>query len=153
MTQQEQGKQLACHHWFEERGSVHVCVKCGADTDNATHAQGWNDQQRHLQVAQTILEQLGGKRFIAMTGAKDFVALNDWQGKPTRGGLQFSLPNNFAKDGINKIRVTLTTMDDYLVEPFKIRGAKVQAFPIRTEVYGDNLQAVISKITGLDTYL
>lgn len=29
------------------------------------------------QIATTILQQLGGKRFVVMTGAKDFIAIDN----------------------------------------------------------------------------
>lgn len=54
-------------------------------------------------VAQTILSQLGGKRFIAMTGADKLGAGPDY--------LQFKLPMNITKGGINKIKITLDWTD------------------------------------------
>lgn len=69
-----------------------------------------------MNVAQTILTQLGGNRFAAMTGAKQFVAVTDY--------LQFKLPANFAKGGINCVKVTLTAADLYDVEFMKVRHAR-----------------------------
>ena len=66
----------------------------------------------NMVVANTILEQLGGRRFVAMTGARNFTAIDD-----QRGALSFKVPR--AKDGINAIKVTLTAMDDYTVEAFR----------------------------------
>lgn len=40
-------------------------------------------------IAETILSQLGGRRFIAFTGAKEFVAIES--------GLMFRLPARLAK--------------------------------------------------------
>ena len=97
-------------------------------------------------VAQTILSQLGGRKFIAMTGAKSFVGGSDM--------LMFALPARFAKDGINKVRITLTPADEYKVEFMKIIGTK----PVKTiaevdGVYADNLQRIFTSHTGLDTRL
>src|SRR4051794_13969515 len=66
-----------------------------------------------LRVAETILEQLGSRRFLAMTGAKSLVA----------GGrtLTFALPRGVARSGINKVRVTLDTSDTYTVEFCRMR--------------------------------
>jgi hypothetical protein len=51
------------------------------------------------EVAETILEQLGGKRFIVMTGAKHFAADGN--------ALRFRLPSNFAKSGINAVTISI----------------------------------------------
>lgn len=98
-----------------------------------------------LTVSQTILEQLGGGRFIAMTGAKQFI------GSATT--LSFRVPK--AKDGITGVRITLTPMDLYDVEFLRLRGvvaepdvvAKVQG------AYAEDLRRVFTAHTGLDTTL
>lgn len=97
-------------------------------------------------IPQTILQQLGGRRFIAMTGARDLVAGRTW--------LAFKLPSYFAKDGINAVRVTLDEgMDLYTLELSRIRGVKVT--PVRTlyNLYWDALPAVFTRETGLHTSL
>ena len=81
-----------------------------------------------MSVATTILEQLGGRRFAAMTGAKHFMSVE--------GGLQFGLPARFARNGYNKVSVTLRA-DDTAVEG----------------VYCDQLQDVFRRETGLETTL
>lgn len=95
-------------------------------------------------VGQTILQQLGGSRFAAMTGAKDFVGGDN--------ALSFRLPGN-SKDGANRVRVTLTAMDDYIVETFAVRGSKVTPKSYREGVYADTLRPVFESITGLVTSL
>lgn len=57
------------------------------------------------EVAETILKQLGGDRFIAMTGARNFLADGN--------ALRFRLPSNFAKRRINAVRFTLNGTDTY----------------------------------------
>lgn len=59
-----------------------------------------------MTVARTILDQLGGSRFVAMTGARDFVSSAD--------SLSFRLPR-IADNGANKVTVTLTAGDEYRV--------------------------------------
>lgn len=94
-----------------------------------------------LQVAETICAQLGGRRFAVMTGAKNFVGYAK--------SLQFSLPNNFAKDGINKVCVTLEPCNTYKVEFFKIRGTTLKLIAECDGVYCDMLQDIFESKTGL----
>lgn len=98
-----------------------------------------------LSVAETILHQLGGRRFIAMTGAKNFVTSPD--------SLFFALPANFAKHGINKVRITLNCRDLYDIEFAKMRGLKYTVIATLSDVYAENLRDVFTDATGLDTHL
>src|ERR1044071_3829856 len=94
-----------------------------------------------MQIAKTILEQIGGSKFIAMTGAKDFV-----------GGdrmLMFRLPAKFAKDGINKVRIVLAENDTYTVSFFKLRGMDCKVIAERDNVYFDAMPVVFEQVTGL----
>ena len=78
----------------------------------------------NLIIAQTILAQLGGRRFIAMTGARNFICGENY--------LMFSLPKGFAKDGINKIRITLDWTDTYIFEALKdFPGPELPSHPGR----------------------
>lgn len=61
-----------------------------------------------ITVSKTILEQLGGRRFIAMTGARDLIGGTNY--------LMFRLPRGLAKNGINKVKITLDWTDTYVVE-------------------------------------
>jgi hypothetical protein len=94
-----------------------------------------------MTVAQEILKQLGGNRFVAMTGAKNFVASHD--------ALTFRLPSNFAAKGINIVRVTLDANDTYTVQFYKARGVDVAEIEKCTDVYFDFLQELFSDRTGL----
>lgn len=100
-----------------------------------------------LDVAKTILAQLGGPRFMAMTGAKNML------GSETDGTLQFRLPARLAKDGITAVRVKLEPTDTYTVTFFKVRGAKVATVAEVENVYCDTLRAVFEDKTGLVTSL
>jgi hypothetical protein len=100
----------------------------------------------NIQVAQTILRQLGGNRFIAMTGARAIVATGD--------GLKFSIPMR-TKNRSNLVIVKLTPMDDYIVRFERC----VQPWTTSTliseheMVYTDNLRDVFESETGLATSL
>ncbi|HAS6073671.1 hypothetical protein ACXHQB_23615 [Vibrio parahaemolyticus] len=100
-------------------------------------------------IAKTILSQLGGGRFISMTGAKNMVAIEN--------GLQFDLPRtlHYVKDGINKIQVILDPSDTYTVRGLKWMPRKYEFKELASQsgVYGDSLEAVFTDITGLDTHL
>lgn len=102
-----------------------------------------------MQIAQTILNQLGGSRFIAMTGAKNLLAIKD--------GLQFHLPARLAKDGINCVRILLEPTDTYKVEFGRIANVqRVPTYKVKTTtemVYADKLAATFSQATGLATSL
>ncbi len=98
-----------------------------------------------MSVAQTILEQLGGGRFVAMTGAKNFV-----------GGerhLRFKLPANFARDGINLIEINLTAADLYDVSYYQTRGLNVRKIAADDGLYYDQLRVSFKARTGLDVSL
>lgn len=99
----------------------------------------------NLQVAETIRDQLGGRRFDVMTGAKLHIGGANY--------LTFRLPSNFARNGINCVRITLNALDLYDVEFLKVRGVKVAEVATECNVYGDNLRAVFTAATGLDTSL
>ena len=99
------------------------------------------------EVALTILNQLGGKRFIMMTGAKDFIADGD--------DLVFKIGRNESK--ANKVRIHLTGADLYDMtftrETFSTKTLEWK----KTEKaksegnYCDMLQTQFEKITGLYT--
>lgn len=102
-----------------------------------------------MNVAQTILEQLGGNRFIAMTGAKLFINLND---PGTRGGLQFNIGRG-ATNGANRVVITLNAADLYDVRFYSVRALKFKPLQSFSGVYADKLRAVFTQATGLETSL
>lgn len=100
-----------------------------------------------LRVAETILTQLGGGKFVAMTGARAFAGSAD--------SLTFKLPK--SPSGIRGVRVTLTPDDLYTVTFYKWTG-RVGAsdfVPVleREGVYADQLRDVFTAATGLYTSL
>lgn len=96
-------------------------------------------------VAAAILDQLGARRFLAMTGARELVA--------TAKGLQFRLPANFAKDGVNMIRVELEDSDTYTVTAGRFARLEFKEKAREELIYCDMLQAAFTRLTGLDTHL
>ena len=101
----------------------------------------------NLDVAKTILEQLGGGRFIAMTGARDFLG--------DANSLKFRLPK--AKDGINCVQITLEPSDTYTVKFMRIGDRRtmyrVTEKSVHEDIYFDQLQELFTRQTGLYTHL
>jgi hypothetical protein len=95
--------------------------------------------------AEEVLQQLGGNKFIAMTGAKSFVK------NASKRALSFRVPR--AKNGINFVRILLTGSDLYTLEFYKARGADIKLVSKKEGVYNDRLQSVFTKETGLYTSL
>ena len=96
-------------------------------------------------AAEAILEQLGGRAFIAMTGARDLV------GGERR--LTFRLPRGFARDQINRVEIVLDGSDTYSVK-FTKWNARVLCGRIIREAYGvydERLAALFREATGLET--
>lgn len=98
-----------------------------------------------MKTAQTILDQLGGNRFIVMTGAKQLVDHGN--------ALSFRLKSNFAKNGINSVKITLTPADLYDVEFGKIARDKYKEVATVDGIYWDQLAEVFEAETGLYTSL
>lgn len=99
-----------------------------------------------MQVANTILQQLGGRRFIAMTGAKNLIGGNDM--------LAFKL--GFAAHqarGVSHVRITLLPSDLYKMEFLNIRGTNIKTVKVVEGVYCDQLQGIFTETTGLYTRL
>jgi hypothetical protein len=94
-------------------------------------------------VAQTILRQLGGNRFIAMTGAKNLLA--------TDTGFQCKIGSG-ATDGITHLRVDLVN-DLYTMTFLKVRGTSIKTIATIEMVYADNLRDVFTDKTGMYTSL
>lgn len=96
-------------------------------------------------VAQTILEQIGGRKFLAMTGAKNCMADGNT--------LRFHLPRGFAKNGINLVSITLDPSDTYTMTFSKYRALKVTPVATVPGVYADNLRTNFTYHTGLEVTL
>ena len=95
------------------------------------------------EIAQTILQQLGGNKFIAMTGAKNLGFTNK--------GLQMKIGRN-AK-GVTHVIIELTSMDLYDIEFVKVRAMKRTTIKKLKGIYADQLGKIFKKYTGLNIRL
>ena len=109
----------------------------------------------NVQKATTIINQLGGNRFTAMTGSKNFLALEN--------GVRMDLTRNSS--GANKLEITLDGLDLYNMrfykytpgrlnkKTFAFTDDKVTEIMDYTGIYADQLQDLFTATTGLDTSL
>lgn len=103
------------------------------------------DASEKKRIAETILMQLGGNRFIVMTGAKSFSIPSQYL------GLSFRIPRS---NGINIVEVELdTARDTYNVRFSYAHGSKVTVKNIASDVYFDQLQELFTENTKLYTSL
>ena len=93
------------------------------------------------QIAATILQQLGGRLFIMMTGAKNLL--------DSGRGLQFKVGEN-AK-GITHVRIDLDPSDTYSLKFYRItkRGLNVEIKAEMEMIYADQLKDFFEQETGL----
>lgn len=108
-----------------------------------------------MTIADTILEQLGGNRFLTMTGANHLLSDGNT--------LRMNLPKNASK--ANRLWVTLDPDDTYTMNFFKFTAGKLNKKDFswtndkRVEikeikgVYCDMLQNIFTSVTGMRTYL
>lgn len=96
-----------------------------------------------MQVAQQILKQLGGKKFLAMTGAKNLMS--------TENGLRMNLPKN--QSGATVLSIELNSLDLYEMTFLKVRNYQPIEVKKTTGLYFDMLQPEFTKTTGFNTNL
>lgn len=96
--------------------------------------------------ANTTIQQLGGHRFIAMTGSKNFVF------DRKNSTLTFQIGRG-AKNGVNYVKVRLNGLDLYDLEFYRSRGTKLKIVSSVENVYFDQLQTVFTENTGFYTHL
>ena len=113
---------------------------------------------RNHEIATEILRQLGGNRFIAFTGAKEFVEIDN--------GLRFKIGRNKSKT--NRIEIHLNGSDLYDMEFIAYRPYSVKVdhkkMEVRTieekretvrkfeDIFFDQLQELFTEVTGLYTH-
>lgn len=104
-----------------------------------------NTKEERLEVVNTILQQLGGNRFIVMTGAKQFVAIEL--------GLMLTLPARLAKLGINKVRVELDASNTYTMTTLKVNARRDTAIEVQREmlIHCYRLEATFEGMTDVYT--
>ena len=104
-----------------------------------------------LIVAKTILAQLGGNRFITMTGANSFAG--------DENSLSFKLPSRMTRDHIRGVRIVLNSLDLYDVTYYKFAGSfkrgnyRVVTVASSEGLYADMLCDDFTAKTGLEVSL
>lgn len=99
-----------------------------------------------MNIATEILNQLGGTKFIIMTGSK-----NLQYSKDDPYYLSMQLARN--KSGAKYLTIRLNTLDLYDMTFMKIKDNKLVNVAQHTGIYHDMLQSIFTKVTGLDTHL
>lgn len=100
-------------------------------------------------IAQTILQQIGGKRFVVMTGSKKFLDMGN--------GLRMNLSRN--KTQANRLEICLDretdtyTMRFYKQSMTKHFEVKIKEIASCDTVYCDMLEEMFTSVTGLYTRL
>ena len=100
------------------------------------------DEFMNKQMAGETLKQLGGRRFIAMTGAKNMAVGTD--------GMVMKIGRN--SKGVNYVRIDLKG-DLYTMEFIRMRSGKETVLKKVKGVYNDQLQDMFTKYTGMYTSL
>jgi hypothetical protein len=95
--------------------------------------------------AEEVLRQLGGRRFIAMTGANSFVKDKE------KRSIVFKIPK--GGNGINYVKITLNGSDTYDIEFIKMRSGNMTIVNTANDIYAEQLQEVFTENTGLYTHL
>ena len=111
----------------------------------------WNKERnnkklktKNMKVAETILQQLGGNKFIAMTGSKNFIAGDYF--------LRMNLTKNKAK--AKWLKITLNGKDLYDMDFFTAdKDFNLTSKAKFEDVYFDELCFYFTKATGLFTRL
>ena len=96
-----------------------------------------------MEVGREILRQLGGARFVAMTGAKNFLY--------TDNSISFRIGKNAKR--VNYVKIELTHRDDYTMTFGNIRGLNYTVKAERDVIFADSLRAVFEAETGMATRL
>ena len=96
-------------------------------------------QRRMNMIAKTILEQIGGRRFAAMTGSKDFIDMGN--------GLRMSLARNIYDAGADlyNMRFYRRTFSKKTFE------CKTKDIETHEGIYCDMLEEMFTMVTGLYT--
>ena len=100
------------------------------------------------QVAKIILQQIGGSRFLTMTGSRDLINLGN--------GLRMSLSRN--KTSANRLEIIYDEGADLYNLRFYRQSFSKKTFEVKTKdikkidgVYCDMLEDIFTDVTGLYT--
>lgn len=92
-----------------------------------------------MTVAKTILEQLGGRQFILLTGSKNFLGDDN--------SLTFAIGRN--DKAVTHCKITLDPSDTYTVTFMRIRKFQVTTISTHSDIYFDGLKDLFERETGL----
>ena len=99
---------------------------------------GQVDRERDIEIAKTILMQLGGSNRLQMfTGAYNFVAVPY--------GVSFRIKNR----SVNYVKIVLNAMDTYDIEFGRISGVNYKIVKELSGIYNDQLVEVFTRYTGM----
>jgi hypothetical protein len=96
-----------------------------------------------MTVAKEILSQLGGNKFIVMTGAKNLAG--------SENSLSFKIGRN--KSSANWVEIKLNGKDLYDITFSQARGANFKVLKVYNDIYNDMLQEIFTDFTGMNTHL
>jgi len=109
--------------------------------DNPHMAESVNERMDKRQAGE-MLKQLGGRKFIMMTGAKNFAV--------GPKGASFKIGRN--SKNVNFVRIDLKN-DLYDMEFIQMRAGKLKVKSKVKQIYADQLQQMFTKHTGMYTSL
>jgi len=93
-------------------------------------------------IAKEILNQLGGNKFIVMTGSKNFID----------GGNYLSMKLSRNSANAQYLVITIEWSDTYKMEFFSLNKNYERIMKAEfSGVYNDQLQQIFTKVTGLYT--
>ena len=102
-------------------------------------------KEEQRENAAVILRQLGGRKFIAMTGAKHL-------GSDELGGLSFKIGRNAGN--ITHVKISINYgLDLYKIEFLKIRSCKIKVAKEYEGVYAESLAEILTSVTALNRIL
>ena len=106
------------------------------------------------QVAATILQQLGGKRFMFMTGIKDFFTNGDdlcmKLGRNASKANQLQIKYDYGTD-LYIMRFFRFTPPRYISKTGKLTEEKIIEIKTFEDVFFDQLEELFREVTGLET--
>lgn len=102
-----------------------------------------NTKNERVEIAKTIINQLGGNKFAMMTGAKNFVA--------TESGVYFSIGRNASS--INRVEVELNANDLYNIRFSRATKKTMKLLAEHADVYAEDMAAIFTDETGMHTKL
>lgn len=106
--------------------------------------------EKNKEIASEILRQLGGNKFIAMTGAKNFFC-------DDKGNIGFKIGRNCSN--VNHVSIKLNGLDLYDMKFETVRLSRKDWSVSRkvvaehNNIYNDQLQEIFTSVTGLNTRL